>query len=65
MNNDTIAITVAAFFFLVWAALYVWTSRTAPAVSAPVAEPEDERDYIWATDPEHGAVPGDLARGRQ
>jgi hypothetical protein len=57
MNNDTIAITVAAFFFLVWAALYVWTSRTAPAAS--------ERDYIWATDPKHGAVPGDLARGRQ
>lgn len=52
MNNDTIAITVAAFLFLVWAALYVWTSRTAPAVSAPVAGTDDERDYIYATNPD-------------
>ena len=47
---------------------FLWTMgnrRTAPAVSAPVAGTDDERDYIWATDPEHGAVPGDLARGRQ
>lgn len=29
MSNDTIAITVAAFLFLVWAVLYFWTFRTA------------------------------------
>lgn len=56
------ALLGATFTWFLWA---MGNRRDAPTVTAPMAEPDGERDYIWATDPEYGAVPGDLARGRQ
>jgi hypothetical protein len=54
MNNDTIAITVAAFLFVCW--LVAWLrSQLRPM-------PAEPKDYVWRWDREGEIEPGDNFR---